>query len=340
MSSNPKVVNDITLTFPSDGATTSRTLSLDFLLNQWLAPEIMKDRNAYNCETCAFQTATKYQVITAAPAHLMVSLSRFYFNVASGRNDQKINDPVAFPIIYHLPIELKHKTAAADDVERPRERCYIPYELCGIILHRGNNARSGHYYAYGRATDNDESSAGPPSRKWRRYDDQDVLEISTAQIEAIGNTGCCPLSGTPYILFYRRLGEDAEYSDNDEVKAALSGSEEEEQEEEQEEKHNNSNDSDDGDTEMMKEGDVVNWTRDDGEVPNGTEGTVVGFSADGVHVAFPSFGVFSIDGTGKMVASMGFADSNDGGGSNSDEGYTCYFEEGVMDHFIEPPKMA
>jgi hypothetical protein len=59
------------------------------------------------------QPADRTTVLTSAPAHLVISFSRFHYDYRLGKR-LKINDPVTFPLTFNLPVEMKSNEEFVD----------------------------------------------------------------------------------------------------------------------------------------------------------------------------------------------------------------------------------
>lgn len=143
-------------------------------LGALLAPEILDGDNQYFCEHCnSKRDATRQLVVKETPPFLCLSLQRFVFDLKK-MDRVKANDKFSFPL------ELESATITHNH----QESCKIMYDLEGILLHKGNSARQGHYVAH-VAVD----VKGKNRNVWYRFDDTDVSKLENGSY-GHGDHGC------------------------------------------------------------------------------------------------------------------------------------------------------
>lgn len=152
--------------------------SLERGLARFSAPDAIE---GYRCpregEICrALRTLT----IAKAPLVLSVQLKRFSF---SGFG-KKITRDVSFPLVLDLGPAMDPQALA----EAPHFGKAPTYDLCGVVVHAGRSAQSGHYIAYVRA----------PDGLWWLADDDLFRQVGQATV----------LKQQAYLLFYARRDAD------------------------------------------------------------------------------------------------------------------------------------
>ena len=132
-------------------------------LREHLATERLEGENRYQCARCdAMSDATRATTIRKLPRYVNFQLKRFVFEYQT-MTRRKVTDAFEFPLSVDL----------APFVERDGEDPDPdPYDLAFILVHRGQNATSGHYVALVRE---DFESTEPGGGAWWRFDD-DVAE--------------------------------------------------------------------------------------------------------------------------------------------------------------------
>lgn len=107
--------------------------SIQECFDTYVKKERLWGENAYACESCkGKREAYKWHEITSPPAHLVVILNRYAWNVYS-------NDKKKIPTHIHVNPVLSV--------------CSYVYELYAAIIHSGATANSGHYYCIGRRSE-------------------------------------------------------------------------------------------------------------------------------------------------------------------------------------------
>ncbi|MFH1831834.1 MAG: hypothetical protein ABH827_03435 [bacterium] len=151
--------------------------TLDECLQKYTEKEELTQDNLWNCEACKNlgekNTKSFKQIIfQKLPPILIINLKRFL----SGGLDEKITDPITFPV-NNL------------DMSKYLNGQNATYNLYAIVIHSGGTG-GGHYYTYAKWDGH-----------WWKYDDSNVTPADD-QIETIAEQ--TTEDGGPYILFYER----------------------------------------------------------------------------------------------------------------------------------------
>lgn len=149
--------------------------SLEESLGALLAPEILDGDNQYFCAHCnAKRDAMRQLVIRALPPYLCLSLQRFVF-------DLKKMDRIKASDKFSFPLELDSSIITHNHQEHR-----TMYDLEGILLHKGNSARQGHYVAHVGV-----NVKGKSKNVWYRFDDTDVSKLESGS-HGHSDHGCRP----------------------------------------------------------------------------------------------------------------------------------------------------
>lgn len=111
----------------------------------------------YRTEDHGLQVARKGLRIASVGPVLMIQLKRFQFNFETEIN-QKILDRFEYPDTLPLGILLKLPEVPA-------------YRLYAVLVHSGERASSGHYYAYIKIQE-----------KWYKFNDEKVTEACEKEV--------------------------------------------------------------------------------------------------------------------------------------------------------------
>eukprot|EP00455_Lapot_gusevi_P053186 TRINITY_DN824_c0_g1_i11.p1 TRINITY_DN824_c0_g1~~TRINITY_DN824_c0_g1_i11.p1 ORF type:complete len:688 (+),score=205.64 TRINITY_DN824_c0_g1_i11:598-2661(+) len=180
--------------------------SLEGMLNQYLCPQVMDDKNRYRCGTCnEKRRAEQYVKIESAPSHLLITLKRFSYDFQTNTKS-KIFREIDFPLTFRLPL-----TAASEphpSEESKAERQGPLYGLYAVIFHSGASADVGHYYCYARESDvSNLAQESTSDGGWYRFDDHTVSPATFTELKKV--THKYP-SDSAYILFYRQITRHAD----------------------------------------------------------------------------------------------------------------------------------
>ena len=246
--------------FDTDGPASSRdawkkteTFGLRDALGSFLAVERLEGDNQYQCGFCGILTdATRAVKLRRLPKYLAFQLKRFVFDFETFER-RKCADAFEFPGEVNMADFLRRgdavkKNADDDEAERgPTDESSHSYALRSILLHRGQNATSGHYVALVRAAsepgEDADAVAAEPSRSerkkaispnptrnpkpepgsrtsardaWWRFDDEEVTALRGGPFgepAAKGKDGWTLEPGSyassdAYLLVYERVDEE------------------------------------------------------------------------------------------------------------------------------------
>lgn len=101
-------------------------------------PEILEGSNQFFCNTCqSKQNVVRFVKLKKLPPYLNLQLLRFVFDRQKGR--RKLNSFIKFPETLSLSKYFDlNESEVADNSD---------YDLCAVLMHRGQSAHSGHYIA-------------------------------------------------------------------------------------------------------------------------------------------------------------------------------------------------
>jgi len=150
-------------------------------LGSFLAVERLEGDNQYQCGFCGILTdATRAVKLRRLPKYLAFQLKRFVFDFETFER-RKCADAFEFPGEVNMADFLRRgdageKNADDDEAERgPTDESSHSYALRSILLHRGQNATSGHYVALVRAAsepgEDADAVAAEPSRGEKKKSD-------------------------------------------------------------------------------------------------------------------------------------------------------------------------
>ncbi|XP_041356247.1 ubiquitin carboxyl-terminal hydrolase 8-like [Gigantopelta aegis] len=161
-----------TFMFLSVPIPSSSKCSLSDCIREFLKPERLTGDSKWRCPRCKVdRDATKKIDIWKLPPILLIGLNRF---VRDGMWVQKTTSYVDFPL---SDLELTDWVQGI----KPKSR----YNLYGVSNHYGT-MEGGHYTAFCR---------NPESRRWHKFDDHEVYEMSTSEVK----------SPAAYFLYYTSI---------------------------------------------------------------------------------------------------------------------------------------
>jgi len=185
------VFREFQLDIPSDGHARTgmvgppTAMDVRAALSQILSPEQLGDGEWYRCARCARQTSSERGMhLKILPPILTLHLKRFQYNVAS-RTHSKISRAFDFQLYLDM---------APHVVEELRPGSLV-YELFAAVVHRGDTAVAGHYYALIK----DEQDV------WYTFDDEDVTLTEASELRAAVGGGAEAGGPSAYMLFYRQV---------------------------------------------------------------------------------------------------------------------------------------
>jgi len=156
----------------------------DALKAAW-ATEALTGDDRYQCEACGLQDAVRRVASKRLPPVLVLKLLRFVYDPKRNAR-QKLPQAISYPHTLDL-------AALADDASLP------PYDLTGVVLHKGKTCYQGHYIAHLR------HALPSGGGQWLCADDADVTVI-TDYDKPKGKKGeeGRSTSGEVYMLVYTR----------------------------------------------------------------------------------------------------------------------------------------
>ena len=206
-------------------------------LRDFLAVERLEGDNQYKCARCGILTdATRAVKLRRLPRYLAFQLKRFVFDFETFER-RKCADAFRFPGQVRMGDFVAERDAAASgDVAGTTGGNAQRYALQSILLHRGQNATSGHYVALVRAGDrgrtdaterNEKRKKGPPEVQpeappdashdaWWRFDDEEVTALrggpfGEPAVKGKDGRTLAPgsyASSDAYLLVYRRVDDE------------------------------------------------------------------------------------------------------------------------------------
>lgn len=185
-SHNTDKFRDLQLCFPEEIQETQE-VSVQDLINYYLAPEKLTGENKYRCDKC-MKLCDAHRIITIlqAPAHLILSLKHFRYDFDS-RLRTKLRHKVVYNDVIKLPV-----SAVPSSVPET-------YHLYAAVVHSGYNMDYGHYFTY----------ACDSKQNWYKFNDSFVSRTTFEEFKNLKPPD------TPYILFYEKSGVlDGMYEDD------------------------------------------------------------------------------------------------------------------------------
>ncbi|XP_040576028.1 ubiquitin carboxyl-terminal hydrolase 35 [Lepeophtheirus salmonis] len=168
---------DINLALPTNS---TDPISVQNLLYDFLKIENLEGDNKYDCTSCGnLQDAEKSSKFIESPSHLTCTLLRFHFDREAKRRSK---------IFTEISYEKTLKLPSIDGVDQE-------YELYCIVLHSGYGSDSGHYYCFGRKSDDD--------TVWYNFNDS---HVSPVNFDSFQERSKKFPRDTPYVLMYQRRG--------------------------------------------------------------------------------------------------------------------------------------
>ncbi|XP_012937309.1 ubiquitin carboxyl-terminal hydrolase 8 [Aplysia californica] len=150
----------------------SNRCSLKECIREFLKPEMMTGSSKWKCPRCKVERDSEKKIdIWKLPPILLIGLNRFY---SEGMWMQKKTTYVDFPT---------QELDLSDAVIGPKPR--KAFNLYGVSNHYGT-MEGGHYTACCR---------NPVNKKWHKFDDQDVYEISASDVK----------TSAAFVLYYSSI---------------------------------------------------------------------------------------------------------------------------------------
>lgn len=199
---------DIGLTFPP-AKLEDPSVDLGELLKFFETPETLTGDNQYRCSACGdeLRDAEKRMFVTKAPEHFVFSLNRFSFDLAT-QTRRKLLQEVVYP--EWIDIHVEDSTSGLSNS--------VPYILYAVVMHSGQSAEYGHYYAYARHS-SPASSLQNELAPWHRFNDENVAPSSFESFSKITRQFH---NDVAYLLFYARVKDASQMSLRNESTVAAS----------------------------------------------------------------------------------------------------------------------
>ena len=183
-------------------------------LRQYLAEERLEGDNKYHCEFCdAKVDAVRAARLHRLPRFVNFQLKRFVFDFDT-MSRRKVTDDFEFPPSVNLgelvsPLPEDEAAARAGG-----EGQSSWYDLAFILVHRGQNATSGHYVALVRGDYMTGDESPERAGNWWRFDDDEVEELKGGPFGEPVAPPLAPSACTPGVA-----GADKAATDDDGFKA-------------------------------------------------------------------------------------------------------------------------
>ncbi|KAK0080539.1 hypothetical protein PV325_013802 [Microctonus aethiopoides] len=177
---------ELQLSFPEE-IDLDRKINVQDLINYYLTPEKLTGDNMYHCNRCnSLCDAQRIIKILRAPAHLILTLKHFHYDI-----DSRLKAKLFHKVFYNDIIQIPVSNDDDNDFEK--------YQLYAAVVHSGYSMDYGHYFTF----------AKDRTEKWYKFNDSCVTETTLNefyQLEA---------PYTPYILFYVKITNNYENGSND-----------------------------------------------------------------------------------------------------------------------------
>lgn len=172
----------------------TKPVSLDDCFKAFVKPERLDGTNSWRCPDCKVERdASKAISIWTLPDILVVHLKRFTETIYTR---QKLTNKIEYPV-HELDLApyIAARPEGTNDPRQPilsggAQPCTTKYNLFAVSNHYGD-LNGGHYTAI---------TQNFVTGKWLEYDDANAFAIKTEDI----------ISGSAYVLFYKRVTEDSE----------------------------------------------------------------------------------------------------------------------------------
>ena len=163
--------------------------SLSQCIENFSAPEYLTGHDKFHCDACCAHVCARRSLLIhkLPPSALLVHLKRFKF-VEERQAFKKLAWHVAIPSQLSIP------TGVTSGTNQPEL-----LDLVGFVVHQGAGPTLGHYVSCIRS-----------GSVWRKFDDDEVTEISERDIQqyfGVPFTVEGGVTSTAYILLYERRGE-------------------------------------------------------------------------------------------------------------------------------------
>ncbi|XP_011313993.1 ubiquitin carboxyl-terminal hydrolase 35 [Fopius arisanus] len=193
-SHNTDKFRDLQLCFPEEIQETTE-VSVQDLINYYLAPENLTGDNKYRCDKCMkLCDAQRIIKLLRAPAHLILTLKHFHYDTES-----RLRTKLRHKVRYDEKIQLNVSTPISNETET--------YQLYAAVVHSGYSMDYGHYFTY----------ASDSKQNWYKFNDSYVYKTPLDEFKSLEPPD------TPYILFYEKVTKtEGIYEDDKPELATLS----------------------------------------------------------------------------------------------------------------------
>ncbi|CAF1614654.1 unnamed protein product [Adineta ricciae] len=173
--------------------TAMNSLNLQTVFDCYFQKEELENENQYRCEHCrSLQNAERSIVLQTTPEYLILSLNRFEYDKQTNifrKVFTKMNYPKLLNVHVYPPGAIPLLTK---------------YNLLLIIVHTGYTLHGGHYYVYARDIKSSISESEEQNDEWFLLNDD---LVTSSSYEAMMENCAQYTSATPYVLFYKRIGQ-------------------------------------------------------------------------------------------------------------------------------------
>ncbi|XP_015191508.1 PREDICTED: ubiquitin carboxyl-terminal hydrolase 35-like [Polistes dominula] len=192
-SHNTDKFRDLQLCFPEELNENQEAISVQDLIDYYLAPEKLTGDNKYRCDKCRILCdAERIIKILQAPSHLILTLKHFNYDFET-RLKTKLKHKVLYNNIIQLPVSTQPNSITET------------YQLYAAVVHSGFSMDYGHYFTY----------ACDSKQNWYKFNDSFV---SCTTLEDLKNLRS---PDTPYILFYEKLGSSSNGIYEDKIELSM-----------------------------------------------------------------------------------------------------------------------
>lgn len=159
---------------------------------------LAQESQQIDCQTCKQKTTAQKRVrVKKLPAILTMHVKRFGIKKPPGSNaNGNVSSLIGTPEKYEgkldfpLTLDMYPYTSAvleSDDLDKQPQPMQCVYDLDCVVVHQGDHAHTGHYYAFCRVAMGDGKDM-----RWFKFDDEIVSATTTEEV----------LRQEAYLLFY------------------------------------------------------------------------------------------------------------------------------------------
>ena len=140
----------------------------------------------------SLQNAERSIILQRAPEYLILSLNRFEYDKQTNMF-RKVFTKMNYPKLLNVHV---YPSGAIPLLTK--------YNLLLIIVHTGYTLHGGHYYVYARDIKSSISKSKEQNDEWFLLNDD---LVTSSSYEAMMENCAQYTSATPYVLFYKRIGQ-------------------------------------------------------------------------------------------------------------------------------------